>query len=551
MPPASHILIVEDDPGLALLFGDKLRLDGRTCDVVDSGQACIAWLETQSTDLMLLDYSLPDLVAPALVEQLRQAGRLPPFIVATGHGDERVAVEMMKLGALDYLVKDSRLFDRLPAVVGRTLREVEQQHLLAATQEALRLSEERFKVITCSSPDHLLVQDRDLRYTFVLNPQLGLTEQDMLGKTDHELFPTADANRLTALKRQVLETGQTVKIEVPLVSKSGAIEYFSGSYIPRRGPGGKIDGLIGYFRNITERKRAEETLRRNNRALKAMSECGRIISRSTSEAELLQQICTLLIEQGGYRMAWVGLAKHDEAKSVRPVAHAGFEDGFLDNAAITWADTERGHGPTGTAIRTGTPVIAQDIQTSTAMAPWRADALRRSYATSIALPLIDSDRTCWGALTVYSESHAAFDTEEIALLTDLAGDLSLGVRALHTKAERERAEEQLRQKIAELQRWHDVTLGRETRIQELKREVNELLARSGLPIRYGSQAGKPGPAQAQNMRTQHGYPTVPDRGDPPRRPPRRQRPHRRLGGRAWHPAPTRRPARPHALPHRR
>ena len=498
MPSASHILIVEDDPGLALLFGDKLRLDGRTCDVVDSGQACIAWLETQSTDLMLLDYSLPDLVAPALVEQLRQAGRLPPFIVATGHGDERVAVEMMKLGALDYLVKDSRLFDRLPAVVGRTLREVEQQHLLAATQEALRLSEERFKVITCSSPDHLLVQDRELRYTFVLNPQLGLTEQDMLGKTDHELFPTADANRLTALKRQVLETGQTVKIEVPLVSKSGAIEYFSGSYIAKRDPGGKIDGLIGYFRNITERKRAEETLRRNNRALKAMSECGRIIARSTSEAELLQQICTLLIEQGGYRMAWVGLAKHDEAKSVRPVAHAGFEDGFLDNAAITWADTERGHGPTGTAIRTGTPVIAQDIQTSTAMAPWRADALRRSYATSIALPLIDSDRTCWGALTVYSESHDDFDTEEIALLTDLAGDLSLGVRALHTKAERERAEEQLRQKIAELQRWHDVTLGRETRIQELKREVNELLVRSGLPIRYESQAAKPGPAQAQN-----------------------------------------------------
>src|SRR5512136_2496199 len=101
---------------------------------------------------------------------------------------------------------------------------------------------------------------------------------------------------------------------------------------------------------IAERKRAEEALHRLNRELRAVSSCNQALVRAEDEQTLLADICRIICDEAGYRMAWVGYAENDDAKSVRPVAWAGIEEGYLANAAITWADTERGRGPTGIAI---------------------------------------------------------------------------------------------------------------------------------------------------------------------------------------------------------
>jgi PAS domain S-box-containing protein len=134
-------------------------------------------------------------------------------------------------------------------------------------EEALRESEARFRVIASNTPDHILVQDRDLRYATVINPQLGLKEEDMIGKTDHDFLSAPDADKLTQIKRQVLETGNPVRLEAPLISRTGEQQFFDGTYVPKYNAQGRIDGLIGYFRNVTERKRTEE-------ALKFLVRCG-------------------------------------------------------------------------------------------------------------------------------------------------------------------------------------------------------------------------------------------------------------------------------------
>jgi PAS domain S-box-containing protein len=136
---------------------------------------------------------------------------------------------------------------------------------------ALRESEMRFKAIAEHSPDHLLVQDRDLRYQFVMNPQMGLTEQDMLGKTDDDFLAKEDADKLKALKRQVLEAGQPLHVETPLISHSGEQIWFDGTYVPRLNEAGQVDGLIGYFRNVTERKRIEALVSVQNEELRRRS----------------------------------------------------------------------------------------------------------------------------------------------------------------------------------------------------------------------------------------------------------------------------------------
>jgi PAS domain S-box-containing protein len=127
--------------------------------------------------------------------------------------------------------------------------------------EVIRVKDERFKVITSSNPDHILLQDNELRYSFVLNPQMGLTEQDMIGKTDHDFLSKEDADKLAEIKRQVLNTGRAAHVEVPLTSSTGEQQFFTGSYIPKLDAKNQIDGLIGYFRNITEQKQVESRLR--------------------------------------------------------------------------------------------------------------------------------------------------------------------------------------------------------------------------------------------------------------------------------------------------
>ncbi len=197
--------------------------------------------------------------------------------------------------------------------------------------------------------------------------------------------------------------------------------------------------VIGTHKDITERKQAEASLRRTDRALRIASECNQALVRANSETELLQAVCRIVVEHGGYRMAWVGFAEQNDAKSVRPVAQAGSEAGYLDTLGVIWADTERGRGPTGTAIRTGQPVIARDIPTDPSFGPWRAEATQRDYNSSVAFPLLSGERA-FGVLSVYAAESDAFNKEEVALLGELVGDLGYGITALRTRAERVQAE---------------------------------------------------------------------------------------------------------------
>jgi PAS domain S-box-containing protein len=191
-------------------------------------------------------------------------------------------------------------------------------------------------------------------------------------------------------------------------------------------------------------KERTSDLSQANRMLKMLSECNQALVRTMEEPMLLQKICRIIIDWGGYRMAWVGFTEQDAVQTVRPVAYAGFEDGYMSAVNISWADNERGQGPTGMAIRSGQPYVTRDIQTDPNYTPWREEASRRGYASSIALPLRDEDRV-FGALIIYAAVPDAFQTKEIDLLMELAGDLAFGIKSLQERAARERAEEALRE----------------------------------------------------------------------------------------------------------
>jgi PAS domain S-box-containing protein len=191
-----------------------------------------------------------------------------------------------------------------------------------------------------------------------------------------------------------------------------------------------------YAVDITELRSQERELLRLNRTLKAVSDSNQAMMRAQDEQSFMDAACRIVVEDCGHAMVWIGFAEHDEAKSVRPVAHAGFEEGYLETLKITWADTERGRGPTGMAIRTGAPTLCRNMLTDPAFAPWRAEALRRGYASSIALPLA-ADGAVFGAISIYCRDPDPFSEEEVALLSELANDLGYGIQTIRTRAARD------------------------------------------------------------------------------------------------------------------
>ena len=231
-------------------------------------------------------------------------------------------------------------------------------------------------------------------------------------------------------------------------------------------------------RDITERKLAEAKINKINRALNVLTICNRVTQRAQEESELLHETCRIIVENGGYRFAWVGYVEHVPEKTVRPVAHAGYEAGYLEAVNITWEDSERGQDPAGTAIRSGQPSAIRDICTNTAFTPWKKDTIERGYSSVIALPLRVEGQII-GALNIYSAEADAFDSDEVDLLAQLADDLAFGI-----SFQRQRAIQKNAEKLIWQQANFDSLTGLPNRrmfYDRLEQEIRKS-SRAGLPL---------------------------------------------------------------------
>src|SRR5437867_4157642 len=305
-----------------------------------------------------------------------------------------------------------------------------------------------------------------------LDPASGsLSRQDFVERVVHP------EDREYAMQRydRVVHEGKLYDLEYRVIRPDGSVRFVQSMGEPIRTPdGGAVVRLVGALLDTTERKQSEDSLARLNRTLQTLYQCNQALVRASDEYELLQTVCRILVEVGRVRMAWVGYRELDAAKTIRPVAQAGYDDGYVENVKAIWADAERGHGPTGTAIRTGKPSWTKSIQTDPSIAPWRAEALKRGYSSNISLPLM-SDGEPFGALTLYAEEPDAFNERAIEQFTELADNLAYGVIALRTREERSRAERGLREAQAELAHVTRVmTMGELT--ASIAHEINQPLA---------------------------------------------------------------------------
>ncbi|PMB12633.1 hybrid sensor histidine kinase/response regulator [Fischerella thermalis CCMEE 5282] len=250
------VLLVEDNPGDVRLLREFLwDVTNAQFELmpVERLDRTLKLLNQESFDVILLDLSLPDSQGLETFITLHRQAPAIPIIVLTGLDDENLALRAMQEGAQDYLVKGQVSGDLLV----RCMRyAIERQRI----EEALRQSEERFRVALKNSPIVVFNQDKELRYTWVYNTSPGFINEEILGKRDLDLTAAADAQLVFDIKQRVLSTGIGIRKEVSITTAQG-IRYFDLTVEPLRNEAQEVIGVTCASIDISDRKLAEEKIR--------------------------------------------------------------------------------------------------------------------------------------------------------------------------------------------------------------------------------------------------------------------------------------------------
>ena len=485
MPASSHtpqasslapdFLVVEDDDDDFFLVADLLRTDlemqgspsgGRDVELpaaipdAESSPSCprpqalrpnvvqahsvdeaLDCLDARQFALILLDYSLGAKTGLDLLAELRARDNVTPVIFLTGHGDEQLAVRALKGGAVDYLPKSKMNRESLAAAVRHALALRDRDTAVREAREALFAREREYRTLFEKANDAIFILDPDTEIILEANPAAarlyGVEHDQLIGKSLIEF--STDIVRGRRAIDECLASGELANFEALHVSRNGHRLHLllSASLIDYRGR----PSLLNICRDISERKAAEQEIFRLNRALKALSKCNEALLRASAPQEFLEEICNIMVQVGGYRMAWVAAAPSAADDRIRPLAIAGTEREYVEIVCDRYCEFPDSPLLVPTAIRTGAPAVCRD--TSSGPPETRKECLEHGFASIIVLPLLREGRI-FGALAVYAGERDAFDNAEVDLLRELAGNVSYGLDSIEAREQREFAQAELK-----------------------------------------------------------------------------------------------------------
>ncbi|MFO0754254.1 MAG: EAL domain-containing protein [Thermodesulfovibrionales bacterium] len=264
MQKTLRVLLVEDSEDDALLVLRALKKGGYEPAAlrIDTAPALEAALREGEWDIVISDYVMPHFSGLAALELLKRSGIDLPFLLVSGKIGEGTAVDAMKAGAHDYILKDN--LTRLVPAIERELREAEVRRERRQADERIREIARRQESILNSIPDRAWMKDREGRYIAVndaYGQTAGRTPAEIAGKTDLDIWPPEIAEKFRSDDREVMRSGERMTVEEQLVDAAGNIEWFETIKIPLHDDKGEVVGTTGIARDITRRKQMEETIR--------------------------------------------------------------------------------------------------------------------------------------------------------------------------------------------------------------------------------------------------------------------------------------------------
>jgi PAS domain S-box-containing protein len=466
-----RVLLIDDEPDELLLTKTNLSMidSSLNMEVASSAGEALKLLEVNAFDCIVIDYKMPGMNGLEFCRKLRGEGVSTPIILYTGQGSEDVAEEAFAAGVDDYLKKEKSLATF--TVLHRNIKSIVAKD---RAEEELKRSEELYTSMTEGVAHHEIVRNvlgAPINYRIIDTNSAyeritGLNRKEIIGKLATEAYGTSEAPYLETYKK-VAEMGGPVTFETYFLpmEKQFRVSVFSSHK----------NNFTTVFDDITERKKAERETQRLTNALNALNDINKVLSKAPDENTYMNEVCQAIVKDTSHRMVWVGFAEKDEAKTVRPVAYAGFDENYIQQMNITWAETERGRGPTGTAIRTGKVGVSRNMLTDPHFAPWRSEAIKRGYSASIVFPLRNAG-IVFGAISIYSNDPDPWSNEEIELLQQVADDFSIGILSIRERDARLKVDEELRQSRERIQEYNN-------RLEQMVAERTAKLLRSEETLR--------------------------------------------------------------------
>jgi len=272
MPDADHpitsgiILVVEDNIPFGELVAGTLQEEGYQCHTASSGAAALAWLATHPASLLLLDYTLPDMTGEAFIAAMNAQGSQVPFVVVTGRDDSNLAVQMIKHGASDFVVKDTALLDRLPVVVSRTLQEAQVKQRLQQAEQALSQSELRLsraqRIARIGSWEWSL-QTNELYFSPELFSILGYTKAATPQVSPEWLYQQINPADIPVVRKALgitIESGRCLDLTFRIATCTGEEIVVASQAELELDENGRPELLVGTLLDVTDRTRAEQEI---------------------------------------------------------------------------------------------------------------------------------------------------------------------------------------------------------------------------------------------------------------------------------------------------
>jgi diguanylate cyclase (GGDEF)-like protein/PAS domain S-box-containing protein len=420
------ILIVEDVATDAELVSRELKRAGMEHYMarVDTKPAYVRSLAAFAPDIIISDFSMPQFDGLSALEIARAKVPHTPFIFVSGTIGEEFAIEAIRRGATDYVLKTNMA--RLATAVRRGLQDEVERAALRTAETELRKTQERFELFMRHLPGAAFMKDRAGQYSYVNSTWeklAGKTADEVIGRRDDQLWPT-DAETYQATDRRVIERNEAMQVFEAYPQADGLHTYLVNKF-PIPDAEGQPILIGGVAVDFTDRLRAEEKVARLSRIHVFLSGINSAIVRIRDREELLREACRIAVEHGGFKLAWTGLLDKTTL-DVKAMAWLGGTAGFVSRIRTSAReDCADGQGIVGRTVRSGKPVVVNDISRDTRMRRVK-ESIEHGFHAVIALPLQVEGETI-GALLLYAGQAGVFDQEETKLLGDLAGDVSFAL----------------------------------------------------------------------------------------------------------------------------
>ncbi len=396
-------------------------------------------IRTVAYDVILSDYRMPQSTGMEVFESMQAEGIHTPFILVTGSLGDEMATACLKEGVTDYVLKDR--LARLPNAIHRARAEESATLERSRADVALRASEASYRSLIQNAPCGILrlgaADGRLLDANSALARMLGYDSPwDLLRGTSGRLIGLGTE----ALSRLVSDGAANHPVECEILGKRK-----DGAQLTIKLAGrlvhsdcGAPDCLEMIAENVTRWRQANRRIEQLNRLYSVLTHANQTIVRTREKGILFQEICRIIVEEGGFRMAWLGLVEPGTGM-VTPLANYPQEVEYLDGIRVSTGPEPEGRGPVGVAIRENRRVVCNNLMDDPSMEPWRQRAIRRSYWSLAAFPVVNRGQSI-GALVIYAAEIDFFDIENVALLAELAADVSFALESIES--------EQMHQRVA-------------------------------------------------------------------------------------------------------